>query len=73
MTNLRELLQRVEADIFQVQEILSASFIKFLEAEIICWRNQVLYKAHELIEKWEKVQDEVCLVAAIFGKPRARN
>ena len=32
-------------DIFQIQEMLGTNFIKFLEAEIICWRNQILYKA----------------------------
>jgi len=51
--------------------MLSATFIKFLETEILCWRNQVLYRAYELLERWERVQSEVMQVAAIFGKQRA--
>lgn len=60
-------------DIFQVQEMLGASFIKFLEGEILNWRNQVLYKSYELLENWEKLQNEVLLLSAIFSKPRARS
>lgn len=49
ITNLKWLRQRVETDIFQVQDMLSATFIKFLESEILCWRNQILYRAYELL------------------------
>jgi len=52
--------------------MLSANFIKFLESEILCWRNQILYRTYELLERWEKVQTDVLLVAAIFTKQKAK-
>lgn len=34
----------------KVQAIIGSPFVKFLEHEVVLWRNSVLYKAQEVFE-----------------------
>lgn len=43
--NLDALLEKIDNDIVKVQVIIASPFIKFLEHEVVSWRNSVLYKA----------------------------
>lgn len=50
MEHLDELLERVDGDMVKVQTIIGSPFVKFLEHDVVQWRNSVLFKAQEMFE-----------------------
>jgi hypothetical protein len=53
---LELLLERIDNDMVRVQAIIGSPFVKFLENEVVMWRNTFLYKAHEVFDLLNRTQ-----------------
>lgn len=67
--DVEKVLEKLDEDTVRTQVIISSPFIKFLENEVLNWRNQYLFRAIETIELWMKVQKNWLYLQPIFSSP----
>jgi dynein heavy chain len=65
LKGIEPIMDKLDEDIAKTLSIASSPFIKFLENEVIYWRN-TLFRLQETIEAWCKVQKLWSYLQPIF-------
>lgn len=69
LKNIPDIQKKLENDILEVNNILASSFVKFLEADVIAWKTNVLDKVYEFVNFWPSFEDKILYTIKLLNFP----